>query len=359
MHHDQFRPRHRAGIVTSIAAGLVLALVGCAGGAGPTSSPEPGALPDLHLNVGQISNSVAFFPIFVAEEEGFFGDEGLTLGEDRPRLGTGAKLAAAIQSGSVDVGGGVMTDAFNLYKLSNEARIIGSLVNQYYVDIVVGEDFQGADASDSLNDRIDALEGKTIGITGPGSGTEALIVYLLRKRGIDPAVDVTLVNLGADASAAIGALKSGQVDALSFFQPVGQQAEATGVGEIYISPTNGDVPALTDAMHGVLFTTQAVIDENGDAVAAFLRGIARAEELIANDPEKTAELLEKYLEGLDPDTIEALIPILAIEVPESPAPNEDGYNKSADFHVETRLVDETPDYEDIVPESFVESALAG
>ena len=109
-------------------------------------------------------------------------------------------------------------------------------VDSYYVDVVVGSGFDGPDADAPLGDRIDALRGKTIGVTGPGSGTEALINYLVAQEDMDPASDVTLVNLGANGSAAIGALTTERVDALAFFQPIGQQAEATGVGSIYISP---------------------------------------------------------------------------------------------------------------------------
>jgi NitT/TauT family transport system substrate-binding protein len=135
------RSTSRTRVMLAIAATLAIALSGCA-----PSESAPAASNDaepLTLNVGQISNSVAFFPIFVAESEGLFTAENLTLGADRPRLGTGAKLAAALQSGSIDIGGGVMTDAFNLYKVNDKARIVGALVNSYYVDIVVGSDFDG------------------------------------------------------------------------------------------------------------------------------------------------------------------------------------------------------------------------
>jgi NitT/TauT family transport system substrate-binding protein len=353
------RTTPRTRVMLAIAATLAVALSGCAPSEStPAASPGADAEP-LTLNVGQISNSVAFFPIFVAESEGLFTAENPTRGADRPRLGTGAKLAAALQSGSIDVGGGVMTDAFNLYKVNDKARVIGALVNSYYVDIVVGSDFDGPSASASLEDRIDALKGKTIGITGPGSGTEAFINYLLLQQDLDPKTDVTLVNLGADASAAIGALKTHKVDALSFFQPIGQQAEATDVGQIYISPTRGDVPSLDGAMHGIVFTTQDVIDKKGPAVAAFLRAIKKAEELIQGDPAKVTTLFEAYQASMEPATVKALIPIIQQEMPKTPQPIEKGYDQSADFHLKTGLVAKAPSYKDIVPDAWIAKALKG
>lgn len=345
----------RKKIAIAAIATLALALTGCAsaGGSKPNSSSG-----HLTLNVGQISNSVAFFPIFVAENQGFFADENLTLGANRPRLGTGAKLAAALESGSIDVAGGVMTDAFNLYQANGSAQVVGSLVNSYYVDIVVGSDFKGPATSASLASRITALKGKKIGITGPGSGTEALVDYLLLQQGLNPKTDVTLVNLGSDSSAALGALKAHLVDALSFFQPIGQQAEATNVGKIYISPTRGDVPKLTGAMHGVVFSTKAALKSKGPAISAFLRGIQRAEVLIHNaSPVTLTKLLAKYQVGMNPATLEALVPILQKEIPASPLPTETGFGKSAAFHKLTGLVTKVASYTQIVPLAFIAKSL--
>jgi NitT/TauT family transport system substrate-binding protein len=337
------------------AASLTLVAAGCAnrGGTDPATGADA-----MKLNVGQISDSVAFFPIFVAENQGYFKDEGLTLG-DRPRLGTGAKVAAALQGGSIDVAAGVMTDAFNLHKINDKTRVVGSLVDEYYVDVVAGPAIPASLDDAPLSDRVKALRGKKIGITGPGSGTEALVTYLLKQQGLSAKTDVTLVNLGADPSASIGALKAGRVDALTFFQPIGQQAEATGVGRIYISPARGDVPQLTGATHGALFTTQAIIDGKGKAVAAFLQAIAKAERMITDDPAKAQQLLQEYQGTLKPAAVKALMPILEKEIPDDPTPTAAGYEKSAAFHKESGLVTSPPSFADMVPSSWIKTALQG
>ena len=337
-----------------VAAAAVLVAGGCAKN---DDTPATGA-DAMRLNVGQISDSAAFFPIFVAEQEGYFTAEGLTLG-DRPRLGTGAKLAAALQSGSIDVAGGVMTDAFNLYKINDKARVVGSLVDAYYVDIIAGSGIPAAGDSAPLAARIQALRGKKIGMTGPGSGTEALVKFLFKQANMDPSRDATLVNLGADPSAAIGALKANRVDVLSFFQPVAQQAEATGVGRTYISPARGDVPTLKGATHGIIFTTQNVMGRKDKALAAFLRAIAKAESTINGDAAKAGELLQKYQKSMKPETVQALVPVLQDEIPDTPALTEAGYKLSADFHVQTGLVAAAPPFAEIVPASWIASALTG
>lgn len=328
----------RRAVTVSVVAGLALTATGCGGGAGADSDT---------LNVGQISDSVAFFPLHVAEENGYFDDEGVNLGE-RPRLGTGAKLAAALSSGSIDVAAGVVTDAFNLYETNDAARLTGSLVTEYYVDIVVGPEFDGPGTEAPLEERVAALVGKNIGITGPGSGTSALVTDLFRSVDKDASKDATLVNLGAVPTAAIGALSSGQVDALAFFQPVGQIAEAQGVGEIYISPQRGDIPSLKGALHGALFSTTSALEGKQEQIQGFNRAIDKALNFIAENPDEASVLLKDYLGATDEATVQALIEVLPAEMATSTKVTKSSYETASTFHIGSGLIDEAPAYEDFI-----------
>ncbi|GAA2209069.1 ABC transporter substrate-binding protein [Nonomuraea monospora] len=324
----------------AILAALALALTGCAQ---RTSTTPPGV-----LNVGQISNSIAFFPLFVAEQNGYFTQEGVKLGE-RPRLGTGAKVAAALKSGSIDLGAGVMTDALNLARIDDKGRLVANLVDRYYVDVVVGTSFAGASPSDPLDARIRALRGKKIGITGPGSGTEALVTYLFARTGLNPATDCELVNLGSTAASALGALKAGRVDALAFFQPIAQQAAAAGIGTRYISPAAGDVPGLERTAHGVVFTTQRIIDKKPREVAAFQRALGRAQRHIHQaPPEEIVKLLTAYLKGIDPRALAELPELMRTEIPEGIGFSRASFDTAIAFHRVTGLVRHLPAYERIV-----------
>jgi NitT/TauT family transport system substrate-binding protein len=328
----------RAALKALLAAPLLLA--GCAT---RHSTTPPGV-----LNVGQISDSVAFFPLFIAEARGYFAAEGLRLGE-RPRLGTGAKVAAALKSGSIDLGAGVITDAFNLAKIDDGTRIVTSLVTEYYVDVVVPPSFPEPAA---LTDKVATLVGKRIGITGPASGTEALVKYLFGSIGRNAATDSTLVNLGGATTAAIGALKSRRVDALAFFQPIAQQAEAAQVGKIYISPARGDVPSLRGALHGVTFSTSKLLDRKKEEIEGFQRAMQRALQDLHGDPKRARELLGQYLKDTDPKALDALVPILAAEIPPSPSVRREAYQTALKFHLDSGLIRKGPAYDGIIPEVF-------
>ncbi len=310
----------------------------------------------MSLKIGQISNSVAFFPIFVAREKGYFADEGLSVNEPT-LLGTGAKLAAALVSGSIDVGGGVMTDAFNAAKTKQDVKVVANLVNAYYVDIIVGNNVKVPASGASLMDKIKALKGLKIGITGPGSGTEALVTYLFKLAGMNPATDATLVNLGAQATAVLGALKTGRVDALSFFQPIGQEAEAEKIGSIYISPGRGDVPDMAGEAHGVAMASADALANKKDAVVAYVKAIAKAEQTIHGDSAEVGALLAKYETNMNPATVSALVPVLQKEIPTDPMVSKKSYQVAVDFHQKAGLVASPPAYDSLIATSVISSAL--
>ena len=345
-------------LLTALLAGTVLAAAACGSSASPSGGS--GASTKLTLNYGQVSNSIAFFPVFVAQHEGYFAAEHLTVGPNPfPVLGTGAKVAAALAGGSIDVGGSVMTDAFNLAKAGQNPKVVAALVNAYYIDIVVSKHAHVAPAGATLIEKVRALKGMKIGITGPGSGTEALITYLFKLAGMNAQTDATLVNLGADATAVLDALKSGRVDAVSFAQPLGQQATISGVGSIYISPARGDIPALAGEVQGVAFTDAAVLADKKPAVEAFVAGVAKAEHLIHTaSTAKLSALLKDYLPDLSPKMVAAIIPLLQAEISTTPAVSVPGYQKAVTFHKSAGLIANPPSYGTLVDSALISAGMS-
>ena len=80
----------------------------------------------------------------------------------------------------------MITDVFALLKAGRPVKLVGSLCDAYYIDIVASNEFLAATKltrASSLADKINSLKGKRVGITGPGSGTQALVDYLFRLQG--------------------------------------------------------------------------------------------------------------------------------------------------------------------------------
>jgi len=309
------------------------ALTGCSTGT-TEAGGAPASLPTVR--VGVASKSAGFLPLYIGIEKGYFAEAGVSVTEPTV-LSSGARLAAAMVGDSVDIGIGVAPDVFNLHAAGQPVVLLGSIYASYSVDIVAGPSINTPATAD-LDSKIAALSGKKIGITGPGSGTEALLSYLFKRVGRDAKTQAELVSLGADPAAAITALRSGQVDALSHVLSVGQQAEALGAGRLYISPGRGDVPELVGAVHGTAFSLKPVVDRKRPAVAAFLAGYQRSMRLLKSNPGEARAIAAKYLAGLSDEVIDKLLPVLAENTPAALAVDPKGFQAEADVVYSTGLV---------------------
>lgn len=310
------------------------------------------------LTVCQGSTSITFFPFYVAQRKGYFLAQGLKI-SNPAILQVGSKVVAAVEADKYQIGNGVITDAFSWSRTDASARIFGAFINTYTVDIVVGNKFRdetNITANSSLNERISALKGKTIGITGPGSATQGLLTYLFKQIGLDAAKNTRQISLGSSTATALNALQSGQVDVLSFLPPIGQTVKAKNVGDIWISPMRGDIPGLRGDVHGVFYTKQSTIDARPAAIAAYIRAISQAEAYIQNNPTETKILLNDYL-GLGQTITDAVYAAAAPDIARSPQITQSAYNVAGQFHVNAGLVTIIPSYSLLVASNTIDKAI--
>jgi NitT/TauT family transport system substrate-binding protein len=289
------------------------------------------------LSVGQIGNSVAFFPNYVAQNQGFFKDAGLDV--TITPFASGTLVGTAVTSNSVEIGTSVITDVFALLKANRPVKLVGSLCDGYYVDITASNQFLDAvklTRSSPLAAKILALKGKKIGINGPGSGTQALVEYLLRQQGLDPQRDVELVNIGADQGSILTTLKTGRIDVVSFAWPLSMLAQTNNIGKPYIMPAEGDVPSMREQIQGVIYVKPDMLARRPDAVVAFVRAIARAERLLHRNMSLARTLLKRYDNALSDPAIDLLLAAYLPVLPHEADIAANSYEKALEFH---RLTD--------------------
>ncbi len=348
-------------IRTSLSLLTCLFLVGLSitscGGSGTTSPTD-----NMTLKVGQITNAIPFFPFYVALQENFFKAQGLTLNPSTPTsMGSGAKLSTAVEANGLEIGVGTVTDAFTASRVDTNIRMVGAVSNDFLLDIVVNKNFEQQahlTATSSLTEKVKALMGKKIGISAPGSATDALITYLFRQQGLDAQKDATKVNVGAATTTDLAALQAGRVDAVVVGAPGGEIAEVQGFGDIFISPTRGDVSTMQRQLFGVVYTKQQVIDAKPKAVQAFIRGLAQADTFIQGNPSKSLVLLEQYLH-LNPKTANVAWNATKSSMPQNPQISQETYNTANQFHVKAGLLAIALPYNDLVGTETINKALSG
>ena len=311
------------------------------------------------LSVGQIGNSVAFFPNYVAQSQGFFKDAGLDV--TITPFASGTLVGTAVTSNSVEIGTSVITDVFALLKANRPVKLVGSLCDGYYVDITASNQFLDAvklTRASPLAAKILALKGKKIGINGPGSGTQALVEYLLRQQGLDPQRDVELVNIGADQGSILTTLKTGRIDAVSFAWPLSMLAQTNNIGKPYIMPAEGDVPSMREQIQGVIYVKPDMLTRRPDAVVAFVRAIARAERLLHRNTSLARTLLKQYDNALSDPAIDLLLAAYLPVLPQEADIAANSYEKALQFHRLTGFAGPTGNsYADVVDTTTLLKAM--
>jgi NitT/TauT family transport system substrate-binding protein len=210
-----------------------------------------------------------YLPLTIAEQLGYFKDEGVEL--KISDFAGGSKALQAVVGGSADVCSGAYEHTINL-----QAR------NQFFQSFVL----QGRAPAISLGvsnktmpdyKSVKDLKGKKIGVTAPGSSTNMVANLILSRAGMKP-TDVSFIGVGTSAGA-LSALRSGQIDAICNIDPVitmlEQKADIRiitdtrtlkGTREVF----GGNMPA------GCLYAPLKFIQENPNTTQALTNAMVRA-----------------------------------------------------------------------------------
>ena len=153
----------------------------------------------------------AAFPLLVANDRGFFRNEGLIV--EPIRINSAPTTYQALISGDVHAVSGAPTGLLPSHAQGADVIALGSWDNLVPYVWVTREKI--ADIRD--------LRGKKIGVNRAGSKPWLIVQVLLQDAGLDPAKDLTLLQMGGGSIERIGALMRGGIDATLadvLFEPV-------------------------------------------------------------------------------------------------------------------------------------------
>ena len=233
-----------------------------------------------------------YLPLTIAEQRGYFKDEGLNL--EVVDFAGGSRALAAVVGGSADVVSGAFEHTVNMQAKGQFMRAF--VLQGRAPQIVLGVNPKTMPNYKTVAD----LKGKKIGVTAPGSSTNVMVNFILAKAGLKPS-DVSIIGVGA-GNGAVAAMRTGQIDALSNLDPIISLLQRSGdlkiVADTRIvaeadSVFGGPMPA------GCLYTPQTFIDKNPNTVQAMTNAMVRANKWIhtAGAREILETVPETYLLG--------------------------------------------------------------
>ncbi len=164
----------------------------------------------------------------------------------------------------------------------------------------------------------DQLRGKKIAISRLGSGTDTAVRLVLKKFGLDPAKDVTIVQIGTQPSR-VQALSAGAIDATIISPPLDLAAKKQGY-QILVNIAELGIPYPQQ----VIETTDRFTWENPQTVKNFLKGFIEGVRYAATHKDETKKIITKYLKTADPEILEATYQSYLQVTDQSAYPNMEG-----------------------------------
>ncbi len=248
---------------------------------------HPAAAKD-RLPIGYTSASGVFAGLWIAHEAKLFDkyniDSHLVLIASgslmvQSMLGGDLPISAAAGSASIDasLGGADMT-------------MFGALVKVPAFYIMALPEIK------SLED----LRGKSVGVTRFGSSTDFTMRYLLKKQGLEPGKDVTIIQTG-DLFAAAAMLKTRAIVAAPFSSPTNLRAEEFGARSLLDMGKAG-----VYFPHDAFMARRSFLNANDDLTRRFLKAYAEAVYKLQNDPEASKRAIKKYVRAEDPKTLDSV-----------------------------------------------------
>ena len=235
---------------------------------------------DARIVVGVSTVNVAFLPIYVTQDKGFFKNEGLDVLV--VMFNAGATNLQALIGGDVQIMAGGAPETVL-------ARAGGlDIKNFWAISNLMPFQIYGGPGLKSLKDA----KGKKFAISRFGSLSEFLTRSALRQFGVDPK-DVTMLQIGA-TPARFTTLASGIVDATILWFPVTERAKAVGMNKLF------DLKELYPHWTNVGFVArEAWLAKEKEQAIRFLRAYQSGVKHTRENRDDGIRALRKYV-GLDP-----------------------------------------------------------
>lgn len=232
------------------------------------------------VTLNEVAHSIFYAPQYVAIELGYFEEEGLDLTLVN---GAGAdKVMTALVSGDADIG--FMGSEASIYVYqegSKDYAVNFAQLTQRAGNFLVGrqpeQDFSWTD-----------LKGKKVLGGRSGGMPQMVFEYILKKNGLDPAVDLTIdqsINFGLTAAA----FTSNDADYTVEFEPFATGLETEGSGYVVASlgKDSGYVP------YTAYCVKKSYLEKNPELIQKFTNAIQKGLDYVnTHSAEEIAETIQ-------------------------------------------------------------------
>ncbi len=299
------------------------------------------------VSLSEVTRSVFYAPQYVAINQGFFEEEGITLELSN---GQGAdKVMTAVISGQVDIGFSGPEACVYVYNEGKEDyAIVFAQLTKRDGSFLVGREPEPDFSWENL-------KGSYIIGGRKGGMPEMTLEYVLRKHGLEPNVDLT-VDTSVQFAVMAGAFTGGTGEYVALFEPTATMLEKEEKGYVLasIGQDSGEIP------YTAYYAKKSFIENNEDLIQRFTNAIYKGQKWVdTHSPEEIAEAIQKFF----PDTDLETLTNVARRYKEIDAWNKDPVLKEHSFDLmqtvmeEAQVLDKRAPHDKIVDNSFAEKAI--
>ncbi len=281
------------------------------------------------LAVGYTSASGVFAGLWIAHEARLFDkyniDSHLVL------IASGSLMVQAMLGGDLPISAAAGSASVDASLAGADMTMFGALVRVPAFYIMALPDIKS----------IDDLRGKSVGVTRFGSSTDFTMRYVLRKQGLEPGRDVTLIQTG-DLFAAAAMLRTRAIVAAPFSSPTNLRAEEAGARVLMNMGKAG-----VYFPHDAFMARRAFLNANEDLVRRFLKAYSEAVYKLTADPEGSKRAIKKYVRVEDAKTLDAVYQYAVDYIDKVPYNTREGIQEVLNL-----TAARNPKAKDAKPESF-------
>ncbi|HWT26589.1 MAG TPA: ABC transporter substrate-binding protein [Mobilitalea sp.] len=276
----------RKKLISVLAVILMVASLcsGCKGSSG---------LKEITLN--EVAHSIFYAPMYVAFEQGYFKDEGLKVNLVN---GLGAdKTMTAVLSNSCDIGFMGAEATIYVYNQGSDDVVVNfAQLTQRAGNFLVSRD---PNEKFSWNN----IKGKTVIGGRQGGMPQMVFEYILKKQGIDPKKDLTIIQ-NIDFGLTAQAFASGKGDYTVEFEPAATGLELAGTGKVVASlgVESGKVP------YTAFSAKKSYINKHPDIIQSFTNAIQKGMDYVqTHTPEEIAKVIQPQFAETDKNTLVKIV----------------------------------------------------
>ena len=304
-----------------------------------TTAPAAAAGPAVALHVSYSNLIADNLPEWLALESGIFMQNGLDVTLDNIVSSTGIP---ALLSGQVQIAhlGGSET-------LSAAAEG-GDLV----VISITGPVYPFVFMAPASVTSIDQIKGKKIGVSNVGSSSDIATRVMLKKVGLDPEKDVSIVAVGSLQNR-MAALLNGAIDGGVAQPPDQLLLEDKGFHVIYDLAAQ-HLPSVGDS----IVVQRAWLNANHDVVQRYIDSIVQAIAASKKNKEQSIPVLQKYLKNDDLRALSVTYDFFVGTVtPQYPVVRADLFSDAVEQLSTTNDKIKTFDLNKILDNQYIQSAI--